>query len=380
MHGEEVRARPDNLFRATWRRVQRHPVAVMSALLLALSTAAAISMFSLHRGLEAERVASLRGKSLSSLVAKVNQRTNEFDILLFRVERLLEGIATSGREQLEHASPEPYQIFQPSDLKGDHPPEDLVEIQRYQQRVSFDHFVIVLEPDVELDTVQDELFQLRGQKFVLRDALLRSSRVDASELKKEEADKILREGTATHWAYIALENGAMLNYPANPEYPAGYMHRKRPWYVSAVTRKHGANWGIIYPDATGSGYVMPCNQPFYDSSGKLLGVAGLDLAMDTVIEKMDMPEVAGVKESWLLDGDGQVVLSSTEKGIKTEIGIGENKSKERLALGIPELEEHAKNGTTSGFVVDGPDVLVFARLEALPWTLVVRIDADSHGL
>ena len=125
---------------------------------------------------------------------------------------------------------------------------------------------------------------------------------------------------------------------------------------------------------------MPCNRPFYDTSGKLLGVAGLDLAMDTVIEEMNMPEVAGVKEAWLLDSEGQIVLSSTEKGIKTAVDIGDNKSKERSALGISEIEEHAKKGTPSGFVVDGPDVLVFARFQALPWLLVVRIDADSHGL
>ena len=74
------------------------------------------------------------------------------------------------------------------------------------------------------------------------------------------------------------------------------------------------------------------------------------------------------------------MLSSTEKGIKTAVGLDDNKSKERSVLGISELEEHTKKGTTSGFVVDGPDVLVFARLQALPWTLVVRVDADSHGL
>ena len=88
---------------------------------------------------------------------------------------------------------------------------------------------------------------------------------------------------------------------------------------------------------------MPCNRPFYDNSGKLLGVAGLDLAMDTVIEEMNMPEVAGVKEAWLLDDQGQVVLSSAEKGIKTAVGLDDNKSKGRSVLGISELEEHTKS-------------------------------------
>ena len=75
-----------------------------------------------------------------------------------------------------------------------------------------------------------------------------------------------------------------------------------------------------------------------------------------------------------------MVLSSAEKGVKTAVGLDDNKSKGRSVLGIAELEKHVQKRTTSGFVVDGPDVLIFARLQALPWTLVVRIDADSHGL
>ena len=380
VHGEEVHARPDNLIRSLWRRVQRHPVAVMSALLIALSTAAAISTFSLHRGLEAERLSSIRGQTLAGLVATVNQRVNEFDTLLFQVEGLLEGVATSSREQLEHASPEPYSIYQTADLKGENSLGNLVNIERYQQRVSFDEFVVVVAPEVELDDIQDQLFQLGGLKYVLRNALLRSERMDASELKKDEADAILVKGTPVHWAYVGLENGALLNYPGNEEYPPDYDTRKRPWYVSAVSKKHGANWGIIYPDATGSGYLMPCNQSFYDRSGKLLGVAGLDLSMDTVIEQMDMLEIEGVKETWLMDESGRVVLTSEEKGRKTAISVGRNETKELGVLAIPELEEHAIEGTTSGFVIDGEDVLIFARLRALPWILVARVDADVHGL
>jgi len=132
VHGEEVHARPDNFVRGLWRRVQRHPVAVMSALLIALSTAAAVTTFSLYRGLEAERIASSRGQTLATLVATVNQKVNEFDTLLFQVEGLLEGVAASSREQLENAVSTPYQFYLTSDLKGDKPPKDLANIPRYQ--------------------------------------------------------------------------------------------------------------------------------------------------------------------------------------------------------------------------------------------------------
>ncbi|MDC0293989.1 serine/threonine protein kinase [Mariniblastus sp.] len=379
VHGEEVQAMPDNLIRSLWRRVQRHPITVMATLLIIISMAAAISTVSLYRGLEAERISSSRGQTLTDLVAKVNQRVHEFDSLLFRVEGLLEGISTSSREQLEHAQAEPYPFYQPDDLKGANAPDDLFEIQRYQQRASFDNCVVVLAPEVELDAVQSQLFQLGGLKYVLRNAALRSARIDASELKKNEADAILREGVPIHWAYVGLENGVMINYPANEKYPPDYDPRKRPWYVSVVS-KHGAIWGDIYPDASGTGYLMPCNQPIYDRSGKLLGVAGLDISMDTVIDEMDIPEIAGVKETWLLDDSGRILVSSEEKGRKSALSMSGNKTKALGVLGIPELEAHAKKGTTSGFVADETDVLIFARLKALPWILVARVDSLSHGL
>ncbi len=375
VHGEEVQARPDNIFRSWWRRVQRHPVAVMSALLITLATAAAITTFSLYRGLETERNASARGQTLAQLVAAVSQRVNEFDTLLFQVEGLLEGIATSSREQLEHAPAEPYQIFQPNDIR-----ESSEYMERYQQRVSYDNFVVVLPPDAEIDDVQDQVHQLGGLKFVLRDAMFRSAHVDASELEKDKADAILRKGTPVHWSYIALENGVMINYPGNETYPPDIDARKRPWFISAVSKKNAAVWGNIYPDSTGSGYQMPCNQSFYDRSGNFLGVAGLDISMDTVIQEMEMLDVGGVKETWMMDGEGRVVLSSRERGKKTEVATLGNKSKELGVLGIPELEAYARKGTTSGFVMDEGDVLVFARLKAVPWILVARIDANSHGL
>ncbi len=375
VHGEEVHARPDNLVRSLWRRVQRHPMAAMSALLITLATAMAISTVSLYRGLEAERMASVRGQTLADLVATVNKRVHEFDTLLFKVEGLLEGVATSSREQLEHAAPKPCEIFQTDDIK-----KDSEYLERYQQRVSFDNFVVVIPPDLELDATQTQLFQLGGLKYVLRDAMFRSAGIDGNKLEKDEADTILRKGTPVHWAYTALANGVLINYPGNETYPAEYDSRPRPWFVSAVRQNYGAVWGDIYPDGTGSGFLMPCNQAFHDRSGKFLGVAGLDLSMDTVIDELDMPEVAGVKETWVMDSSGKVVLSSEEKGLKTAITVGDHKIKERGVLGIPELEAHAREGTTSGFVMDGKDVLVFARLKAVPWILVARIDADSNGL
>ena len=83
---------------------------------------------------------------------------------------------------------------------------------------------------------------------------------------------------------------------------------------------------------------------------------------------------------WLLDDAGRVLVSSEEKGRKSALSMSGNKTKALGVLGIPELETHARKGTTSGFVVDDSDVLVFARFKALPWILVARVDALLHDL
>ena len=53
-----------------------------------------------------------------------------------------------------------------------------------------------------------------------------------------------------------------------------------------------------------------------DDSGASLGVAGLDLGFDALIDQhLAMPELAGFEASYLLDRAGDIMISSAARGI-----------------------------------------------------------------
>ncbi|MCO4771921.1 MAG: hypothetical protein KDA24_17955, partial [Deltaproteobacteria bacterium] len=97
-----------------------------------------------------------------------------------------------------------------------------------------------------------------------------------------------------------------------------------------------------------------------------------------VIEDMDVPGVSGLVETYLVGPDGKVLVRSSEHGTRTGVELAGVKGS--TDLGVPAIVGHAKNGTASGFVRQGNDLFVFARLETVPWLLVIELHADEHGL
>ena len=112
----------------------------------------------------------------------------------------------------------------------------------------------------------------------------------------------------------------------------------------------------------------------------MVGVVGLDILMDQVIDLVEVEGVAGLRESFLLDTQGRIMVRSSEKGELTNFSLHGNSAKERLPIGVPALERKAAGKEVSGIVRAGRDLYVFARLHALPWLLVTRVDGVKHGL
>ena len=75
-------------------------------------------------------------------------------------------------------------------------------------------------------------------------------------------------------------------YPgqASPDLPADYDPLQHPWYQD-VAGKSGKFWGRPYRDRLGQGVLLSCSMPLLDGAGQLLGVAGIDVSLDYVIEQ-----------------------------------------------------------------------------------------------
>ena len=112
----------------------------------------------------------------------------------------------------------------------------------------------------------------------------------------------------------------------------------------------------------------------------MLGVTGLDLSMDEVISTMPVPDLGGDQVAMLLDQEGRVLLTSSERGIVSEVSMQDQRTKERRAVGVPALGEAIRAGSASGFIHEGNDLYLYAGLNAVPWTLVARVEASAFGI
>jgi len=380
VRGEEVLAFPDTWARATWRRLQRHPVAVMLALLSVVVVAAAMTTTSLLNALETERQAEEDRITLAELVGTVTSHGQVLDRQLVEIELLLEGL-TAGVASRMHLPPGGVEddLYRPNELGAADGPADAARSERYKQVVSLEHAVYLVPDDVDDAALFESRRRLADIDDLMKAIFVRSTGTNPASLTATDRAAMFSSDMPLMWAYVALEDGLMINFPGNGTYPEGYDGRQRRWYLDS-TESRGPRWGQIYPDATGTGFLLPCNQAVYDPSDRFLGVTGLDMSMDHLIKTMDVPGLRGEHTARLLDSEGKVLLTSEEKGLASRVSMEDNRTKKRSALGIPALEAAAKAGRASGFVIEGDKLHVFASLKSVPWLLVATVTPERYGL
>jgi methyl-accepting chemotaxis protein len=107
------------------------------------------------------------------------------------------------------------------------------------------------------------------------------------------------------FTYIGDAEGVFTQRP-DAEMPAGYDPRKRPWYTSTVA----ADKTILSAPylASVGGLVVTVASPI-KIDGKLVGVAGGDLSLDTLVKIVNSVEFGGLGHAFLVSGDGQVIVS-----------------------------------------------------------------------
>lgn len=95
-----------------------------------------------------------------------------------------------------------------------------------------------------------------------------------------------RLGENILWAYVALPDGLMCTFPGHGRMPAGYDPRNRPWYQAAVARG-GPAWTILVDASTGRPTATVA-APVFRPDGALLGVAGIDVPLETLLPESDL--------------------------------------------------------------------------------------------
>ncbi|MEE8526707.1 MAG: serine/threonine protein kinase [Thermoanaerobaculia bacterium] len=375
--GESTEARPDNRWRSLLRWMARHREVAMSAVLAVLLGAAALTIAALLDVQRVRQAAHQREARLSAHLSQVAEQAARAELYFLRLEGLLKGLADSALHLLISGAASPDRLYFSSDF--DDPgtaPADLVTVPRYRTPVSFAWPSFTLVDGVRLADVRPTLERL----IPLRHQFQRTFLGSFSETGRDrgELDAMLHFGVAPLiWAYVALEDGVHMSYPGHTGYPVGFDPRKRPWYgLGALSRQ--PTWGNPYIDVNGQGLILPCVEALVSPAGdeRLLGVAGIELTFDLIIDALlQNPELDDVRETYLVDGRGRVMVSIGARDVAAPGGLHGNEELETETLAVPEVVAAVRQGRSGFFEEDG-ELWVYQRLEALGWHLVVWSSGD----
>ena len=378
---EPITALPDTWRRQLLRWIGRHRQAtllmLMGVLLVALS---AISWNFYQRTLALAQTQAQK-EQLSQYLTGVAEQNHVIDRRFLFFEELLEGLAAATVQARMSGAPSTEPLYLVNDFRtpGRAPP-DLAPASQYQGKpISTEYPVYILWGDSPPGPVlRDTLSRVAPLRYPFRRMFLLSRNARTPyHVPPADAHRIIgEEGVPLIWAYFALREGLLAVYPghAPAELPAGYDPRQHPWYRNAAG-KNGKFWGNPYRDLLGQGLLLSCSMSLFDETGQLLGVAGIDIALNYVIDRLMLIPDPRMVESFLLDQEGRIVIRSSDKG-RDPAEVAALDNKKRPLYPYPEVVADVQAGNFGYQEVrrkDGQELwIVYDDIEALGWAYVVE--------
>jgi diguanylate cyclase (GGDEF)-like protein len=97
--------------------------------------------------------------------------------------------------------------------------------------------------------------------------------------------------------------------------------RTRPWYKEAIAAKQRV-WTKIYPGFTPGTIFLAASQPLYDSTGKLLGVSGVDISLLGIQKFLADTPVSPHGVVFVVEKSGMLVASSSQEAPFRQVTSG----------------------------------------------------------
>jgi serine/threonine-protein kinase len=387
LRGEQTRALPDRPHQrlARWLARRQGLLFGLVALALVAGAAAVTGTWALHqRRLNEQALASQeRQARISELVWAVDGRARRIDQHFLWVEGQLDGLASAALYAFTRGTPTDRPTFSAADYAAGRTPPDMLPSVPYGKPVSGGHAVYTVAPSAPATIWRDDLALADGLREHLHQMLLATPPGQPGRGGTAEAEWIARRGNPIVWAYVALErSGLMYMSPGAAGWDEQYDPRTRPWYRVNLGGT-GNVWGTPYVDLMGQGRLLSATRALTLPDGAFLGVVGVDLLFDDVVERLvAAPELPGFRTAYLVDGQGRVMVESAARDLPvvvpaTEVidpGIDFGLAR-RPAIRAAAIAGHSGQAE----VVEGDLALIlsWAHLDSLGWTYVVETDRDA---
>lgn len=380
LRGEAVLAEPDRGLQRAQRWISQHrqqALSLLMGLLLVSATGVSVSVYNQQRAMARARVVE---QHMNTVIGAISQRAQRIDSHFLKMEGLLRYLAAAAQEYLEQAPPA-QEAYYPQ-----HPftAPDQVDSPLFGTQISLDWPTSGFSPHKTMADMHGKLQRLLPLRHIMKEVMLRSATEHPEQLSAAQIEQMIaHKGTPIMWAHVSLEEGVIYMLPGIDFNTPGYDARTRPFYKLSA-HKYGVHWGSPYFDPL-SGALLPATTALYDPQGQFLGVAGIDLRFQYVIDELmtlkDQPELA---QTYLLNDKAEIMIRSTEAH-KTQ-------SKRNLTQGFQtpvfdqsELVQAILKGQRGGYVLSRDDqgqprLLFYARLNTLGWYFVAEVHQKPEAL
>ena len=370
--GEAVLAEPDPWFHALQRWVSHNRLKALALTMTVVMTATLAVGSTAYLQQAALAKARAMEFKLNHLMGSVSQQAQMIDAHFLKMEALLRYLAASAEQTLKQApqSNEPHFPNHPFTAPN------LIESPLYGANISLDYATAGFSPNKTLKDMQGKLQQLLPLRKTLKEVLLRSYRTDIQGLSEADIQELIAvKGLPLMWSHVSLEEGVIYMFPGIGYNTPGYDARTRPFYTLSA-HKYGVFWGNPYFDPL-SGALLPATTALYDSNGKFVGVAGIDMRFQYVIDELlTLDKEPRVKQAYLLNAKGEIMIrSAPKKALKSK---DMTKAFETPVFDNEALIQEIMNKQRGGYLIDqskpqAPRLLVFSRLNTLGWYYLVEL-------
>ena len=382
MHGEAIKARPESRKQKFMRWITHHRKAAVNIMLYSVLASFLSVVAILVTQMQTMKETQDEGQKTNIFTNKVANKAQNIDAQFLKYAGILEGLTIGATNLLTQGSIDnsPYYTNETIAVSGKGP-SDYKFSEIYGIPVSVDYHVYKLAPGVSEYDVKPILQRLNPIRHSFKSLMLKSYKETVAPDDDEAAHRIImKDGLPLVWSYVGLEEGIIADYPGKTGYPESYDPRQRPWYRTTMD-KTGVNWQQPYIDVGGRGLLLPATSPIFNNEGKFIGVAGVELTVEYIRKRlMSMYGMEGLEETYLLNNEGKIIVSSSDKAQSYGLGT--------LINSIDELEvfpnEYVVNKISRGqsghyFYIDRgrEKVIAYYKLNSTGWYYVAKADAEE---
>lgn len=375
LSGEAVLAAPETPFEKAQRLLKQHRTALLSCLCVVVLSSAVFSLFQLWQRQQALMVAQERESERIAFLGLASEYGHELDHQLMQTQHKLFTLGGHVTQALLQGQPDQH-VYAVENRENRATyyaklPRSFFS-QYYQNQLSLDAPSYSLAYQRNAADLKPQIEQLQNYRAVF-------SQLFRQTLNDPDAENwrtlIASEGAPMMFMSVVTPQGVLQSYPAIYYGTPQYDPRTRPFYKLALNQ-YGMRCGNPFLDRL-AGSLLPCSMALYDTQNTFLGIVTLDMQFKYLARKfLSLPQNLGVKDSYLVNAEGQIVVKGSDKNAKI---VKQDKINTGYTLGDfgnAALQAAIKKGEPMGLIENSTPgkkgMLAFLKLNFLNWYFVVE--------